>query len=623
MSNNSVKKILILAANPLDTVRLSLEREVQAVRTTLQLSANRDRFTIEAKGAVRPEDLQQYMFDVKPQIVHFSGHGMGITTPEHEIPSTRKFTVSSDPNSQPEGLVLEDDDGRSILVSGKTLSNLCALFSKDVVCVLLNACYSQQQAEEIVKYIPYVVGMKREIGDIAARKFSQGFYRAIWDDRSIEEAFASGKNAIELDGIPEELTPVLLKRADAPKPLFDTWRIIPILRKGLSIGLGTTLAISLIRFTGLLQPLELKAYDYTMQRRPSEIQDKIILVIKVIEKDEPDRGKNQRNTLSDENLDKLLELILPIKPKIIVGLDNYLNHQIAPQYKSIKESLESGSLVAACFTRNYDDGKYFKPPDNAISVGFGDIIYDQDNIVRRHLLSMDFSAGYCTPSYALSTVLAHKYLDSSSQKLQLPFQPSQGQIGNKSLIFLNYHMGGYQNFDDRGYQTMLNYRFTNALDDGLESISMKEILTWPRQKIESKIKDRIVLIGTTESYYKDKDIYETPYGTIPGVFLQGQMTSQLVNAALNNRPLIWAYPFWYEIPMLLLTSVTGGLLALCVRNTLVLLGCGGVVIAILCVGSVILLTIAGYWFPLVPSILGFVISCSYATIYPLRAKKFQ
>jgi hypothetical protein len=37
MSDNSVKKILILAANPIDTVRLSLAREVQEIRTTLQL----------------------------------------------------------------------------------------------------------------------------------------------------------------------------------------------------------------------------------------------------------------------------------------------------------------------------------------------------------------------------------------------------------------------------------------------------------------------------------------------------------------------------------------------------------------------------------------------------------
>jgi hypothetical protein len=69
------------------------------------------------------------------------------------------------------------------------------------------------QAEAICLHIPYVIGMNQKIGDEAARKFAEGFYRAIWDDRSVEEAFASGVNAIALDGIPEDLTPELLKRS--------------------------------------------------------------------------------------------------------------------------------------------------------------------------------------------------------------------------------------------------------------------------------------------------------------------------------------------------------------------------------------------------------------------------
>jgi hypothetical protein len=216
MNDNSVTKILILAANPLDTVRLSLDREVEEIRDTLSLSGQDDRFRIESRGAIRPDRLQQCLYDVKPQIVHFAGHGMGGRTAGDEGGTSRQLTFISDEDSALEGLVFEDEQGGSKLVSGAAISNLCALFSKEVKCVLLNACYSERQAQEIVKHIPYVVGMRQEIGDLAARKFSQGFYRAIWDDRSIVEAFASGKNAIELDGIPEELTPILLERDLSP-----------------------------------------------------------------------------------------------------------------------------------------------------------------------------------------------------------------------------------------------------------------------------------------------------------------------------------------------------------------------------------------------------------------------
>jgi hypothetical protein len=153
------------------------------------LSPNRDRFVIKSRGAVRPQDLQQHLYNLKPQILHFSGHGGGDW-----------------------GLAFEDDDGTVKGVSTSALADLFKLFAKQIQCVVLNACYAVVQAEAICQHIPYVIGMNQEIGDVAARKFAEGFYRAIWDDRSIEDAFASGVNAIALEGIPEELTPVLLKR---------------------------------------------------------------------------------------------------------------------------------------------------------------------------------------------------------------------------------------------------------------------------------------------------------------------------------------------------------------------------------------------------------------------------
>jgi len=71
----NIKKILILAANPIKEAILRLDKEVEEIRTTLLLSPNRDRFVIESRGAVRPQDLQQHLFNLKPQILHFSGHG--------------------------------------------------------------------------------------------------------------------------------------------------------------------------------------------------------------------------------------------------------------------------------------------------------------------------------------------------------------------------------------------------------------------------------------------------------------------------------------------------------------------------------------------------------------------
>ncbi len=194
----AIKKVLILAANPLETARLRLDKETEEIRTTLQLSPNRDRFEIESRGALRPQDLQTHLYNLKPQILHFSGHGGGDW-----------------------GLAFEDENGMAKAVPSETLANTFKLFAKDLQCVVLNACYAVVQAEAICQHIPYAIGMNQAIGDEAARKFGEGFYRAIWDDRTIEEAFASGVNAIALEGIPEELTPVLL-RHDRSLPKLNT-----------------------------------------------------------------------------------------------------------------------------------------------------------------------------------------------------------------------------------------------------------------------------------------------------------------------------------------------------------------------------------------------------------------
>jgi AAA-like domain/CHAT domain len=162
------------------------------------------------------------MYDLQPHIVHFSGHGVDDSDLDQQVLASRKLTfagnVKSDTGQDIDGLVFENEAGQSQTVSGQALAKLFKLFDSQVTCVLLNACYSENEAREIVQYVPYVIGMNQAIGDEAARQFAQGFYRAIWADRSIEDAFASGVNAIELHGIPEGLTPVLLKKSDLAKP---------------------------------------------------------------------------------------------------------------------------------------------------------------------------------------------------------------------------------------------------------------------------------------------------------------------------------------------------------------------------------------------------------------------
>src|SRR5215813_1158252 len=75
---NPTKKhvILFLAANPLDTGRLALDREARSIHLELKRSGYRDRFDFVTRWAAEPLDLLRELRELKPSIVHFSGHGM-------------------------------------------------------------------------------------------------------------------------------------------------------------------------------------------------------------------------------------------------------------------------------------------------------------------------------------------------------------------------------------------------------------------------------------------------------------------------------------------------------------------------------------------------------------------
>ncbi len=184
-----MKKILILSANPKNTNQLRLDEEVREIKAALKLSKNREKFEIVTESALRVNDLRRSLLDNLPHIVHFSGHGSGN-----------------------DGLVLENKLGEMQLVSSEALAGLFELFEEQVECVLLNACYSEVQAEAIYQHIDCVIGMNKEIGDIAAIEFATGFYDALAAGRSYRDAFEFGCGAIDLQGIPESKTPQIKAR---------------------------------------------------------------------------------------------------------------------------------------------------------------------------------------------------------------------------------------------------------------------------------------------------------------------------------------------------------------------------------------------------------------------------
>ena len=179
--------ILFLAANPVDTVRLRLDAEVRAIDAALQRTPFRHQFDLQQHWAVRVADLPELLQRHEPAIVHFSGHG-----------------------SDAGELVLEDALGQMCPVASAALTRLFSVLRDNIRCVVLNACYSESQAQAIAESVGCVVGVSGQIGDEAAVGFAAAFYAALGYGRDIGTAFELGLTRIQLESANAAYTPVLL-----------------------------------------------------------------------------------------------------------------------------------------------------------------------------------------------------------------------------------------------------------------------------------------------------------------------------------------------------------------------------------------------------------------------------
>lgn len=192
-------KILFLAANPLDTDRLRLDEEARAIDAALRQAEFCEQFILLSHWAVRINDLQELLLRHQPDIVHFSGHGS---------------TASE--------IILHNEQGKAVIVPAEALSHLFKVLKDNIRCVVLSACYSDDQATSIAQHIDCVVGMSDAISDEAARNFATAFYRALGYGRSVQTAFDLGCSQIDLSNLKERHKPKLLTLHTDPTQLVFT-----------------------------------------------------------------------------------------------------------------------------------------------------------------------------------------------------------------------------------------------------------------------------------------------------------------------------------------------------------------------------------------------------------------
>lgn len=167
-------RVLLLAANPDWTERLELGVEVRALRRCLASSKFRDQIELYDRHAATPKDLIDYVRELHPEVVHFSGHG------------------------EARGISLCDDNHNPVDVAGEDLK----VFFRDrgIKLVVLNACHSEHQAAAIAEVVNCVVGTTEAVSDEIAARFTEAFYRALGDGVTIRQALRDAAETLKLGG---------------------------------------------------------------------------------------------------------------------------------------------------------------------------------------------------------------------------------------------------------------------------------------------------------------------------------------------------------------------------------------------------------------------------------------
>jgi hypothetical protein len=177
----------------------------------LECSGYRDCFKFETRWAAQALDLLRELRRLKPTVVHFSGHCGQVAVSGTRTATPQAIVVdmlTPNPTEQCHGVFFQGTDGCPQLVPTHALEAVFDAAGASVKLVVLNACYSETQAEALVTHVDCVVGMGGPIRDEAARNFAIGFYGALGECESVATAYKQGRAAISLEG---------LRGADAPQ----------------------------------------------------------------------------------------------------------------------------------------------------------------------------------------------------------------------------------------------------------------------------------------------------------------------------------------------------------------------------------------------------------------------
>ncbi|NEQ32322.1 MAG: TIR domain-containing protein [Leptolyngbya sp. SIO4C5] len=405
-----------------------------------------------------------------------------------------------------------------------------------------------------------------------------------WEQSNYDDSFLlRGKDLAAATAWLAQTAAKVPRPTDLQRAYLQTSRELPFRKiKGRSVALASaasTFLVLIARILGLIQGAELAAYDYLLKQRPSEAQDDRFLIVEVDEESgswlrsrliegtyEPSIG-----TIPEQALEEAIATLSAYEPRVI-GLDFYRDF---PAEAVVEARLrQTPNLVGLCKLSTPEEDGVPQIDIPAAQTGFNDFV-DNVNVqfIRRHLLMHPADPIFCPTSQAFSLLIAKEYLAAEGITVNTePINNPDGsqdyepiQLGNVTVPELKVGSGPFYLDPNQlnGYQTLLNFRaYRGELDRFAPQITLERLLTETSEKVlDEMIRDRIIIMGYTDKTDRNADTWDTPYSEdIPGAMMQAQMASQLISAALDDRPLIRWWSFWGEVLWIAGWSTIGGLI---------------------------------------------------------------
>jgi hypothetical protein len=178
-------RVLFLSANPTNN-DIRIDQEVRDIEHRIKMGKYRKKLKFISKFAVRPNDIHSALLEVDPHIVHLSGHGDRLGSLIVENPKKG------------------EGKDRFIKIKPAHLAETFGLFYKNLRCVLISACYSDEAVDAIHHYISFVIGIgaltKKEYNRLEKEEAVFSLVKSLgvcWDDQEGNLSFypflSSGK----------------------------------------------------------------------------------------------------------------------------------------------------------------------------------------------------------------------------------------------------------------------------------------------------------------------------------------------------------------------------------------------------------------------------------------------